>query len=161
LEKILNDNKPDTVKVFNLLKAIRTLVEQESQHSPYLIPIGERAEQIAKAFEERQMTTKETLQQLELLMREGIEGKKAEAKSDLSPEGFAVFWFLKREGIEKAEAAAKKIAGAFKQFPYWERSSEQERGLRIALFKALLEAGVERIAEFTDRIMRMLGRRSN
>src|SRR5690606_34700431 len=81
LEKVLNDNKPDTVKVFNLLKAIRVLVEQESQLSPYLIPIGERAEQIAKAFEERQLTTKETLKQLELLLRDGIEGKKAEAQS--------------------------------------------------------------------------------
>ena len=167
LEKVLNDNKPDTVKVFNLLKAIRVLVEQESQRSPYLIPIGERAEQIAKAFEERQLTTKETLKQLELLLRDGIEGKKAEAQSDLSPEGFAVFWLLKREGVAKAEKAAQQVENAFKQFPHWERSSEQERGLRIALFKVLLDVGaeqvaesVEQVAELAERIMKMLRRRS-
>ncbi|MDI3538253.1 MAG: type restriction enzyme subunit [Bacillota bacterium] len=160
LVKIAQENRPDTVKVFNLLKAIRTLVAEEGLRSPYLIPIGERAEQIARAFEERQITTKEALQQLRFLVQEKQEAEKARQESDLSPEGFAVFWLLKREGVAKAETAARQVANAFGQFPYWERSSEQERGLRIALFKALLEAEVERVAEFADRIMKMLGRRS-
>lgn len=159
LEKISQENRPDTVKVFNLLKAIRTLITKEGAHLPHLIPIGERAEQIARAFEERQATTRETLRQLELLVREFAEADKARQESDLSPEGFAVFWLLKREGVAKAETAAQQIAGAFEQFPYWEHSSEQERGLRKALFKALLETGVEKVVEFADRIMRMLGRR--
>ncbi|AGC68510.1 type I site-specific deoxyribonuclease, HsdR family [Thermoclostridium stercorarium subsp. stercorarium DSM 8532] len=161
LEKILDNNRPDTVKVFNLLKTIRSIVGQESHHSPYLIPIGERAEQIARAFEERQLTTKETLKQLEFLIREGIEGKNAEAESDLLPEGFAVFWLLKREGMEKAETAARKVQDAIKQFPYWERSAEQKRGLLIAVYKALIEAGTEHVAEFAEKIMKMLGRRAN
>lgn len=160
LEKIAEEDKPDTVRVFNLLRAIRILVAEEGLRSPYLIPIGERAEQIARAFEERQATTKETLQQLKLLVRECSEAEKARRESDLSPEGFAVFWLLKREGVAEAEAVARQAAKAFSQFPHWERSSEQERGLRVALFKALLEAEVERVADFAERIMRMLGRRS-
>ncbi len=160
LTKLAQENRPDTVKVFNLLKAIRTLVAEEGLRSPYLIPIGERAEQIARAFEERQATTKETLRQLELLVREFAEAEKARQESDLSPEGFAVFWLLKREGVAKAETAAREAAGAFERFPYWESSSEQERGLRRLLFKALLDAGVERVVDFAERIMRMLRRRS-
>lgn len=35
----------------------------EGWNSPYLIPIGERAEQVVRAFEERQATTKKTLQE--------------------------------------------------------------------------------------------------
>lgn len=160
LKMIAKEDAPDTVKVFNLIKAIRTLVEQEGMRSPYLIPIGERAEQVIHAFEERQITTKSALEQLQLQLQECIEGKKAEQQSDLSPEGFAVFWLLKREGVEKAEAAARQADAAFKQFPHWENSGEQERGLRIALFKALIDAGVEKVAEFAVRIMKMLGRNS-
>lgn len=162
LERIAEENRPDTVKVFNLLRAIRTLVAEEGSRSPHLIPIGERAEQIARAFEDRQTTTKETLRQLEFLVRECAEAKKARQESDLSSEEFAVFWLLRREGVVKAEIAARQAADAFEQFPHWERSSDQSRSLRIALFKALLEAGIgiERVAEFADRIMKMLGRRS-
>lgn len=160
LQRIAKEDKPDTVKVFNLLKAIRALVAEEGLRSPYLIPIGERAEQIARAFEERQATTKETLRQLELLVRECAEAERARQESDLSPEGFAVFWLLKREGIPTAETVARQASEAFDQFPHWERSSEQERGLRVALFKALLEAGVEQVAEFAERIMKMLGRKA-
>jgi len=160
LEKIAQENVPDTVKIFNLLKAIRALVEQEGRCSPYLIPIGERAEQIARAFEERQITTKETLQQLQFQIQDCIEGEKAKQQSDLSPEGFAVFWLLKREGVEKADAVARQAATAFEQFPYWENSGEQKRGLRIALFKALIDAGIDKVAEFAERIMKMLGRNS-
>lgn len=159
LEKIANENRPDTVKVFNLLKAIRTLVAEESQHTPYLISIGERAEQIAQAFEERQTTTEEALRQLELLLQEYKEAEKNRKDSDLSPEGFAVFWLLKKEGVANAENVARKASESFRQFPHWENSSEQERSLRVALFKLLLEAGIENVAAFAERIMKMLGRR--
>lgn len=158
LEMIAQQDAPDTVKVFNLLKAIRTLVEQEGRRSPYLIPIGERAEQIIRAFEERQITTKKALEQLKLQIQDCIEGERAKQQSDLSPEGFAVFWLLKREGVEKAEDIARQAAAAFEQFPHWESSGEQERGLRVALFKALIDAGVEKVGDFTARIMRMLRR---
>jgi len=160
LEKIAEENKPDTVKVFNLLRAVRALVTEEGLRSPYLIPIGERAEQIAHAFEERQATTRETLQQLKLLVQECAEAERARQESDLSPEGFAVFWFLKREGVASAESVARQVAEAFVRFPHWERSSEQQRGFRVVLFKALVEAGVQRVAEFAARIMEMLERRS-
>ncbi|MDN5292779.1 MAG: type restriction enzyme subunit [Eubacteriales bacterium] len=160
LELISRDTSSETVKVFNLLKAIRNLVDREGGRSPYLITIGERAEQVAKAFEERQITTKEALKQLEIAWQEHEEAEKVKEETDLSPEGFAVFWLLKREGVARAEEAAQQAAAIFEKFPHWERSSEQERNLRIALFRILLEAGVERVADFAERIMKMLGRRS-
>jgi hypothetical protein len=47
--------KPDTVKVFNLLKALDQLVRQNAGKEPYLISIGDRAAEIAAAFEDRQV----------------------------------------------------------------------------------------------------------
>src|SRR5690606_27247243 len=41
LEKLVTSSQPDTVKVFNLLKTIRVLVEEEGTRSPFLISIGE------------------------------------------------------------------------------------------------------------------------
>lgn len=158
LDKIASADQSETVKVFNLLKAIRVLVEEEGRRSPFLISIGERAEAIVQAFEERQATTQEALRQLQLLVEEYREAREKQEKTDLSPEAFAVFWLLRREGIDRAEMVARQAAEAFERNPHWHWSSEQERGLLIALFKALLNAGVNqtRVAEFAGQIMRML-----
>ncbi|EIV99907.1 type I restriction endonuclease subunit R [Thermoanaerobacter siderophilus] len=161
LRKIMNEDKPDIIKVFNLLKAIRDLIEEEGLRSPYLRPIGERAEEIARSFEERQTTTQEALKQLEIMIQEDIiRAEKTKQESNMSPEEFAIFWLLKRKGISKAETAAQKIASIFKEYPYWEQNSEQERNLNIALIKVLLESGIEEALDFTERIKKMLRRQS-
>jgi type I restriction enzyme R subunit len=58
------------VRILNMLKTIRTLAEEKGDQLPYLIPIGERAEAIAEAFEQRQNTTQEALQKLYKLAEE-------------------------------------------------------------------------------------------
>jgi len=161
LEKITEEDKPDIVKVFDLLKVIRSTVEAEGKYSPYLIPIGERAEQIAKAFEERQITTQEALKQLQMLGQERNEAEKERKESNLSTEEFAIYWFLKSEGIANAENIARQVAGAFTQYPHWQTSEEQELFLRRQLIKALLNSGVQQVLDFAERIMKMLERRFN
>lgn len=161
LEKIAKEDKPDTVKVFNLLKAIREIVNVGNQRFLYLIPIGERAEQIAKAFKERQITTQETLKQLEMLVQEFNEAEKERKESDLSTEEFAIYWFLKREGIANAKNIAQQAANAFTQYPHWQTSKDQELNLRRQLIKVLLNSGVQQVLNFTERIMKMLERRFN
>lgn len=87
---------------------------------------------------------------------ECVEAEKAKEEHALSPEGFAVFWLLQREGIGEAEAVARQVAEAFQQYPHWERSDTQQRNLRIALFRVLLSAGVDPVVGFAERIMKML-----
>lgn len=60
LEKLKGMQESDTVKVFNILKSIEQIVSQQAQTVPYLIAIGERAEEIARVYQERQITTQET-----------------------------------------------------------------------------------------------------
>jgi type I restriction enzyme R subunit len=158
-KKIVNGDEPDIVKVFNLLKAIRNLVDTEGQNFPYLIPIGERAEQIAKSFEERQITTQEALKQSKNTTQEIFDADKEKKKSNLSMEEFAIYWFLKREGIANAENIARQAANAFTQYPHWQTSEDQELSLRRHLIKVLLSSGVQQVLDFTERIMKMLERR--
>jgi type I restriction enzyme R subunit len=160
LDKIAGAKQSDTVKIFNLLKALHDLVQQESQHQPYLINIGDKAEEIARAFEERQKSTQETLQELERLVKELKEAEKKRDETELTPEAFAVYWFLKREGVSKAQTVAQSAAEAFQEFPHWQTSSHQEQEVRKSLYKALIESGVEAVVDLAQGVMKMLRRAS-
>ena len=52
LERLAQADIPETVRVFNLIKAFYKLMAAGKDRDPYLIPIGERAETIAKLFQE-------------------------------------------------------------------------------------------------------------
>ena len=45
LDMLTDTDKPDTVKVFNLVKVLEQQAREKGPQQPYLIPIGERAEQ--------------------------------------------------------------------------------------------------------------------
>src|SRR5690606_35536954 len=76
LEALANAQQSDTVKVFNLLKALANLASEQAAEDPYLVSIGERAEQVAKAFEERQMTTQQALKSLQKLVEDVNEAER-------------------------------------------------------------------------------------
>lgn len=158
LKKIAGDQKPDTVKVFNLLKAIHAFVSANSQTQPYLISIGERAEQVARLFEERQMTTQQALEALDSLVAEFQQAKKSREQSGLSPEGFAVFWFLKREGAKNPEQIAAHVANAFGEYPHWQTSERQEQEVRRCLYKSLIDSDVDGVVDVATKLMQMLKR---
>ncbi|MGQ9496519.1 MAG: type I restriction enzyme endonuclease domain-containing protein, partial [Thermoanaerobaculaceae bacterium] len=158
LEGIAASQDADTVKVFNLIKALEHIVQQQSGQAPYLISIGERAEQVVQAFQERQLTTQQTLEHLQQLVAEYRDAEQARRQIDLSKEGFAVYWLLSREGVAQAETAAREVMEAFKRYPYWRSSDEQERQVRIAITKALVAAKVSRVPEHTEQILQMLRR---
>lgn len=160
LAKIAGSDKPDAVKVFNLLKAIQQMVKEKAQQEPFLINIGEKAEQVAESFEDRQKTTQETLTELEKIVAELKKAQQEKDQTGLSPEAFAVFWYLQKEGVGNAQEVARQVAAAFANFPHWHTSSHQEQELRKALYKALIDGGVEKVVEFAQSILRMLRRAS-
>ena len=85
LERLAGDDKPDTVKVFNLLKGLAALVENKLAQAPYLLSIGERAEAIALAYQQRQIETQEALRRLEELVRRSQPGRTRARRQDPSP----------------------------------------------------------------------------
>ncbi|MGA2675162.1 MAG: HsdR family type I site-specific deoxyribonuclease [Terracidiphilus sp.] len=158
LEAIAAQNVPDTVKVFNLLKALGQLAAASAGQEPYLVSIGDKADQIAQAFETRQQTTEQTLAELRRLLKEVAQARQEKDATNLSPESFAVYWFLKHEGIEQAESVARQAEIAFSENPHWQTSTHQGRQLLQSLYKALITAGVSSVTDVAQRILKMLGR---
>jgi type I restriction enzyme R subunit len=159
LEKLAGQDTSDTVKVFNLVKALGALVQQQGGESPHLIPIGERAEQIARNFEQRLLDAQEALRQLEELLVEYREAVATRARSDLSKEGFGVYWLLRNSEVSEAEDVARAVEPAFAAYPHWARSSPQEQNVRVALYKALKDTTVrDKMVEIVDGILKVLRR---
>jgi type I restriction enzyme R subunit len=161
LEQIAAGGQPDTVKVFNLLKTLNDLVQEKAGQQPFLVSIGDKAEEIARAFEDRQKTTQETLAELEKVIRELAEAQRKKDETDLSPEGFAVFWMLQRQEVPKALEVATAVATAFGLHPHWQTSAHQEQDVRKAIYKALINAGVEGVVDVAGNILKMLRRASS
>jgi len=162
LAQIAGSDQPDAVKVFNLLKAVQQMVQEKAQQEPFLISIGEKAEQIAEAFEDRQQTTQDTLTELEKLVAAYRKAQQERDSSKLTPEAFAVSWKLQADGVpqEKADAVAREVEAAFADHPHWHTSSHQEQELRKALYKALISGGVENVVETAQTLMKLLRRAS-
>jgi len=160
LMKIADEETSDTVKIFNLLKALHDIVKHNAERQPYLISIGEKAEEIARAFEERQKTTQEALEELKELISELEQARKSQGETGLSPESFAVYWYLRREGIENSRAIASDVEQAFISFPHWQVSERQEQEVRRSIYRALIDRGVEKVVEIANSLIRLLKRES-
>lgn len=161
LKALLSQEKPETVKVFNLLREIHHFVEQNRYAQPHLIPIGERAESIRRLFEERQITSQQALTELGSVLQHLEEAEEERRESNLSPKALTVAWWAREQKGMDAEAA-KRLAVAlepgFQQFPHWEISSQQEKELRQFIYKALIDAGVNEVVAWADGILELLRR---
>lgn len=160
LKELSEQDKPDTVKVFNLLMAVRKIVEDKSSQMPYLVSIGERAETIAQAFEERLSTTQEALQGLIKTIDDLEQAQKLREQSDLSDEAFSIQVYLQGNDVGGAERIARETSRVLEDNPHWRESTEQEKQVRIALYKSLKGMEREEMFEAVEEIMRMLKRGS-
>ncbi len=140
------------------MKAIHDIVERDARQEPYLISIGDKAEQIAQAFEARQQTSQQALAGLEGLRAELRQAQQRRVEMELSPEAFAVYWILHQDGIAQAQEVAQAAAASFEEYPHWQTSSHQEQAVRKSLYKALITAGIEGVVEVAQRLMKMLRR---
>ena len=161
LDTLVKEERPDVVKVFNLLQEISELVERQGMQQPHLISIGERAEEIARSFRERQITTQQALEALLTgPVQEIREAEQARCQSDMDPETFAVFWLLHREDVKDAPEVARQLMDACLRYPHWMNSEDQERKLRIGMTKILLDFGFspEKTPALVERLLRTLRR---
>ncbi|MEA2004239.1 MAG: type I restriction endonuclease subunit R, partial [archaeon] len=158
--KILEEsNASDTEKIFNLLRSIAKLVEDELSKSPYLISIGEKAELIAEIYKERQKSTQGTLEELKKIIKEINSARHEQAEREMPIEVFSIFWLLKKEDIDKPEEKANQMKGVLEKYPHWRRSEHHARKVKQELYKVLLQSGsneIPEITEITRNIMRVI-----
>lgn len=139
LAKLGGSDIPDTVKVFNLLKTIENTVYQKRSLSPYLLTIGERAEAIAKAYQERQISTQEALQRIEELIQEINSAEEERISSEMNPISFTIYWLIKDQKIVEPKGLSNEMEGAFRENPYFGTTSHQERQVRRKLTSLLIQ----------------------
>lgn len=118
---------------------------------------------IRRAFEERQLNSQQALQELTALVRDLQDAQEQRRESRLSPEAFAVAWWLRvQKGFdaEKAEVLAGAVEPAIKQYPHWAVSEAQERDLRRRLYRELIAAGVKDadVVAWADEMLTLLRR---
>jgi len=160
LEKLEKTQASDTEKVFNLLKSIEKIVMEQFKANPYLISIGERAENISILFKQRQRDTKETLEDLKNLVNEINTARKEQIEKKMSSEVFSIYWILKNEGVPQAEDIANSMNDIFIQFPYWRTSEVHERKIKQELYKIFTKnkLDIKRAVEIVKKIMNVLKR---
>jgi len=160
LIKLEESNVSDTEKVFNLLKSLQKLIEQEAQNNPFLISIGEKAERISQLYKERQKTTQETLEELKRLVQEISNAKEEQRKSGISQEEFSIYWMLKDEKLSYPHGIAKGVTVVLENYPYWKSSEEQEREVKKEIHKILIKnhIDIEQSLVITNKILFILKR---
>ena len=155
---LASQDQSDTVKVFNLVKRIQKEVQRKGGEAPHLVPIGERAESIVQGFQDRQLGTQAALEQLSSLIAEFTQADEARKRSALGTEAFATFWLLNREGLTGADAVAGSMERVFGSNPHWRDAPAQERQVRVALYRLLIDAGVEdeSLSRFVEAVLALL-----
>ncbi len=155
MKKLEKDKSSETEKVFNLLRSIEKVVSEQFKNNPYLISIGERAENISLRFRQRQLDTKDTLEDLKDLIEDINTAKKERIKKKMSSDVFSVYWLLKNQGIKKSEEIAKQMEKPFKTYPHWKKSEEQERKIKQELYKIFIKEklGAKKATEIGKKII--------
>jgi len=163
LRKLAESKQSDIEKVINLANQIIRMAEMDGTRAPYLFSIAERVQAIIDAFKARQVTTQEALKQIEQYIEEIRKAEDAQKDTGLGSEAFTILWLVEKEKVvrDKAEMAARAMAAAFKEYPFWHRSEDQARHVRASLYEVLIPTGVEDIPALVEKIMIMLTRGIN
>ena len=138
LSKIKNDQKTDRERILSMINSILNEVQQMHQDKPYLISIGERAEQIAQIYTQGQESSENAAKMLESLIREINSANKDQNNLKMSPDVFSLYWYLKNKEITDAEKIATKMSSVFSKYSKWRTNPRQERDIRLELNRTIM-----------------------
>ena len=141
LSKIKTDHETDRERILSMINSILNEVAQNLLKQPYLISIGERAEQIAQMYGQGQESSENTAKELESLIREMNEACKEQNTMKMSPDIFSLYWLLKNKGIKEAEKISTAMSSVFLKYSKWRTNPRQERDIRLELNRALASYG--------------------
>lgn len=138
LRLIKESDSADGVKVLNLRKLLNVLVAEEGGAKPYLLSIGERAEWVAQAYEDRRITTQEALAKFEALAEEINEADERRRALNVDENSFAIYTTLTAVNGEVTAVQAQAIDQLFQRYPDYEWNGQQAEELRSELYMALI-----------------------
>lgn len=154
LDLLKKDDDGKGGKVINLAKSLSQTIRDKADEEPHLIPIAARAEAVLDRFDDRQLSTKEALDELETAIQEFLEAEKLREDLDLDLETLSVYWVLKQSGFDKPEELADKVRAEFVNKSNYRSNPDERRDLRLALYKILIpEVGDEEAGKLVGRLM--------
>jgi type I restriction enzyme R subunit len=140
--------------VINLGKGLMQAVVDGAGTQPYLVPIGERAEAILDAYDDRQITTQDALGELEQLLTDYVQAGVERAQSGLDLNTFTIYWLLKRAGASEPKDLAQTLDAVFQRFPNHAHNPAERRQLKAELYKVLLPAvGKDRMVDVAEHLL--------
>ena len=157
LKALKKKKSTDNTKIINLINSINKTVLEDSEIEPYLKSIGERAENISEAYDDRQVTTQEALEEAEKLVDEINEARRKQKESKFDINTFAIFWTLKKKNIKDPESHAQTINSVFMRFPNCNHNVEEMRQLKAELYKVLLPiADKNKMIELVGKLLEVV-----
>jgi type I restriction enzyme R subunit len=156
LAKLKDSDTSDTTKILNLRKILVTTVQQDGLSKPFLLSIGERAEKLVEAYEDRQVTTQQALLDFEKLAREVTEADVERQKLGLDANTFAIHKVVSATYANSDGVNAKTLNALFEALPDYRWNKQQESRLRTELYKALRPlVGTEKMIDVANRLLRL------
>ena len=161
LETLRRESGFDEAKVFNLVRGLRREIEEDKDSASVLRPLKDRAEQVLKDLEERRTTGLAAMDLLADIAQEKDAAAKAAKESGLSPRAFGVYWALKNDsgfGVTGIVAMdlAKETEDLLTRFPNAAVNSDEQRRLRMVLYRLLLHLDKEERSRVVKLILSIL-----
>jgi len=137
IDLIKSNQKPENVKVINLIKSIEKRAEEDSGDLT-LVSLKEKAKEIQDNYEDRIVTTEEALEELENLIKAHHEKEKVKKEKGFNSMAFFLNSILEEKKVEDSEKLAKEMNDAFDKYKDWKKSERDARELREELYMSLL-----------------------
>ncbi|KZC38729.1 MULTISPECIES: type I restriction endonuclease subunit R [Rhodanobacter] len=155
----LRSEGDDNATVINLVRAIETEAEEQTEQQPVLVDIAQRATAILDALEQRTIHTQQAIEQLSQLVGEREQADVEREKLGLDPSTFAIYWYLHGDGIKDALPVAHEIMAAAGKYPNHRENDDERRQLKSEIYRSLVTRGVDgaqmvRLGEAVLRILR-------
>lgn len=150
-----SENSEDT-KIINLRKALAKISADKGSSQPYLVTIGERAEKLAKQYEDRQLVTQQALDLFLELAEEYVEADSEREKLNVDPNTFALHIVLKQHDGGYEVERAKEINSLFESHSDYQWNEQQRGQLRLQLYKMLRPmVGPEKMIDVANSLMKL------
>ena len=156
LREIGNSGVSDLVQVLNLRRVLRRAVIDESGSRPFLISIGERAEALAEAYENRQLTTQEALAAYGELVEECEQASSERDRMNLDENAYAIYTVLEGYAETIRPEQVQALNRVFEQFPDYQWDVHQNSQLRRMFYITLRPiVGAANLIEATNALLRL------
>ena len=150
-------------KVINLVRQLAKDVDDQPELAPVLVPLKDRADGIIKRMQAGNVTGLAAMDLIAALAAEREAAEAAAKAAGVTTRAFAIAWGLRDNGPLTAagfnvENLGREIDALVQRFPHAAANADEQRQLRMGLYKVLLVVPTAERVEIVDKIiMQMFG----